>query len=52
LARQPGRQKSLVEVADQIRAFLPVQKISEKSDTLQRKARVELLSEHLAEVEQ
>jgi len=52
--RKDGRQKPLTDVSDNIRNFLILQKLSEKSDGLRKKAgtKVETFPERLSAVEQ
>lgn len=50
--RKAGRQKPLVEVADNIRNFLRLQKLSQLTDELRTKAQIERSPEHLADVQQ
>ncbi len=50
--RQPSRQKPLTEVADVIRNYLELQKLSEKSKALRNKAKVESFPDRLTGVEQ
>ena len=50
--RKAGRQRPLVEVSDNIRNFLQVQKIAELSNELRGKAHVELFPERLADLKQ
>ena len=50
--REPSRQKPLTEVADVIRNYLELQKLSEKSKALRDKAKVESFPERLTAVEQ
>ncbi len=52
LERKAGRQRPLLEVADNIRDFLRLQKLAQKSDELRKKARVELIEDRLKEVQQ
>ena len=48
--RHAGRQKPLAEVADLIRNFLRLQKLSEKSEALRQKAKIEQFPERLQSV--
>jgi len=50
--RKAGRQRPLVEVADNIHNFLQVQKIAELSNALRGKAQVELFPERLVDLKQ
>ena len=50
--RTEGRQRPLTEIADRIRDFLRLQKLSEKNEELKRKAKVETFGERLMNVEQ
>lgn len=50
--RKAGRQKPLLEVADNIRNFLRLQKLSQLTEELRTKAQIERFPERLADVQQ
>jgi len=50
--RKPGRERPLLEVADNIRNFLRLQKLAESTKELENKARIERYTEILKEVQQ
>lgn len=50
--KKPGRQRALVEVQDNIRNFLQLQKLNEATKALDTKAKIERSLEHLKQVTQ